>query len=319
MHSTNQLLGTVRTTRAALAAALLVVSGLATSAMSQVATPPPAEVPVPKEFIPAPPPPPAPAPAQRVTPPRPTRAQPEPLPDIKYESLIKRDAQGVVQPLGEPAHFAALRVNPLVDQKIWSEIGDYLTERRRGFEQLVINHMDVIDQIENGLFDQIDFNNPESFGPVVRVTKPLTPPDAPRSLTDELRRRGSLTQQQAAFNSKIVREYSLAYVGGTLPEDAPPEVKTAHAAQAVSYLYRQTLEEPMFVYHDLLVETAGRLDQLGGMFESAEQKAAFNAAKAQLAKAGNKWERLGVMRELFSTLTVDQRKELLRKSLALRG
>ena len=95
---------------------LLVTSLVGAAASAQIVTPPPAEARPVDAFVPKPAVRPA-APAQ-LTPqqmqaanPPPVRAkvQPPTLPDLKWDSLVKRDGEGKLIPLAEPLDLAQVK------------------------------------------------------------------------------------------------------------------------------------------------------------------------------------------------------------------
>src|SRR5215813_2355614 len=87
---------------------------------------------------------------------------PEPppiVPNPVFKTLVERDAEGNVLPLREPIEWAALRNNPLITPGDRARIEPALQERRRIFDRIVIENLDLAEQIDAGLFEKIDLGD----------------------------------------------------------------------------------------------------------------------------------------------------------------
>jgi hypothetical protein len=240
------------------------------------------------------------------------------LPDLPYPPLGK-DASGKVSQLVEPAEYAALRVNPLLKPDDLSRFNAYLGDRRSTFERIVADNLDLVEQIEGGIFENIDLSNNKSFTKLLDVSKPLRAPSAPKALIDELADRQLVDPTQAEFNRKIVREYHLALMPVMKP-DASPEEKGQHARRSLALFYKQGLEEPLFVHRQLLLEASGKLDKLVpalGLTSDAASK--VNQIAAAIKPNTGDDARLKAMADINKDLSLDQRKTLLRKVVELRA
>lgn len=304
----------------ALAATLLAAT--AVPALSQVVTPPPADQGTPDEFkLKSPPPAPPPPPPRAATPPRNNRPKPVdiPLPDLAFKSLVVKDAAGKVTILSEPVDIAALKANPMVTDEERAKMAAYLAERKSAFEKVVIENLEILDQIENGLLETTDWASRDSFSPVVQATKPLMPPNAPKPLTVELEQRQMMNIQQKAFNAKIAKEYRDAVA---LPRPAAgaseDEVKD-HQRRVIASAMRDALDESIQTYHALMNEAAGHVTQILPTLglDAAVAAEATGHANTML-KASDDAAKTQAMRQLIRSLPADKRKALFEKSLAMR-
>jgi hypothetical protein len=291
-------------------AAIALLAG-STLALAQVVTPPPGEAPRFEDHIPKAPPP---APM----PPRPQMPQVESLnrkpakpqvklPDLPYEKLLKHDDKGQAIPLSEPPDLAALKRNPLVTPSDLEKIQTVLKDRRAAFERIVIDNLDLVENIEGGIFETIDLADGKGFNTLLNTSKPLREPSAPKPVHEELREKGLFTPEQAAFNEKISKEY--------LFDTVPPDPR-----RRLAMAYKHGVEEPLFVYRDLMVEAAKNLDKvLPTMTFDKDTLAKLSPATKAVRAAKDDAARLEAMKQLGDQLSLDQRKDLLRKSVELRS
>lgn len=315
-------------------AASVLALGMVPGAWAQVVTPPPAEVPVPSEFEPKTPPPVAPAPppmprqinpnaANPASPANPRANRPRladiPLPDMPYASLVIKKADGTILPLDTTVDLAALRVNPMLDEAERAEMAGYLAERAAAFERIALDNIDIIDQIENGLFDTVNWVDRESSGPVIKSIRPLMPPQAPRNLAAELESRNFLDIQEKAFNAKIAKEYRDAIATPRPGQDAPKEEVEAHTRRTISSTMRDTLDESIRAYRALMIEAAPRTgDILKAMDLPADLAERVTPLATAVSMSTTDDRRLQAMRELFRPMSPEQRKAFLEKSVSMR-
>jgi len=292
----------------ALAFGMLALAGVATG---QMTLPPPAEPVTPPEYVPAPPPPPEPIRIQ----PQPVEARPvaQPLPNLPWKAW-EVDAQGMALPLSEPLDYAAFNRNPMVDDLTRDRVRDYLKERKATYERLVIEHVDLMGQLEDGLLEKVDTRSRDTMSPAIMAVRPIAPPQGPKSLGDEMRARGLLTPQQAEFQSKIKNEY-LKRAVELPPADAPAEVKTEHNLKSMLAIYKRNFDEPRMVFRDLLIEA-------GALLTSGKASLKLDGAAAKLMdglkSASGPGGTLEAMKKLFAEMSVEQRQDLLRQTIAAR-
>ncbi len=306
----------------ALAATLLAAT--AVPALAQVVTPPPADQGTPDEFKLKSPPPAPPPPPPRPAPPAPRNNRPKPvdipLPDLTYKSLVTKDAAGKVTVLTEPVDIAALKVNPMVTDEERAKMADYLKERKAAFEKVVIENLEILDQIENGLLETTDWAARDSFSPVVQATKPLMPPNAPKPLTVELEQRQMMNIQQKAFNAKVAKEYRDAVSIPRPPAGAPDDEVKDHQRRVIASAMRDALDESLQTYHALMNEASGHVAQILPTLGLDASVAAEASTRANaLLKAADPAAKMQAMRDLVRTLPADKRKALFEKSVAMRS
>ncbi len=230
-----------------LASVLLAVG--APAALGQVATPPPAEVKDPsKEFTP---PPAVEVPVQpaqvEVRPAARPRAEPPKMPtDVDYNALIKRDAEGKLIALTEPVHIAAMRVNTKLPAGFVDSLAEYLDDRRVRISHLLVANLDIVEQIDQGIFEQPAREDKESINKLMNTLRPIVQPPAPRSITEELRDRKMMEQTQWLVNNQIVRNYTLAG-GPAIDRNAPKEAQGDAAWRAILQLYKSMTDEYTFL------------------------------------------------------------------------
>lgn len=293
----------------ALACGMLACVGVASA---QMTLPPPAEPVTPPEYVPAP----APAPEPIRIQPQPVEARPvaQPLPNLPWKQW-EVDAKGMALPLDEPLDYAAFARNPMVDDVTRDGVRGYLKERREAYEKLVIEHVDLMRQLEDGLLEKVDTRSRDTMSPAIMAVRPIAPPQGPKSLGDEMRARGLLTPQQAEFQSKIKNEY-LKRTVELPPADAPAEVKTEHNLKSMLAIYKRNFDEPRMVYREMLMEVELGMAN-GKVTGSFEGKAAELVSRAKESSRG--LVVLETMKQLFSEIPVEQRQDLLRQAVKARG
>lgn len=291
----------------------------------QIVTPPPAKSPNVDDHIerlPAPPPPfnvqgnGGKAPIQIKAPgvkPRPARVE---APDMKFESIVKRDAQGKLIRLAEPVDVAALRNNPALKPGFMTEIADVLAERKAAFRRVAIDNLDIVEQIDTGAIDKADLSSKAGITALVNLLKPLTGKSVPERLTRDLVEKEKITPEQGALNSKIMKEYQDALLPQAPGKDATPEQRSAFSHQTIGAIQYQNVSEVMLSFEETRREALANLAKyLPTDLDKAESGKLLAAAKgmgpdsapADITKA---------YRELVSGLNIDQRREILRKAAA---
>lgn len=306
----------------AMTTALMVLAGVALPGMAfgQIAPPPPqkpAETPV----FTVPPAPPvqarpgasdAAADAARAA-----QAERDRANNIGFESLVQRDANGNIIPLEVPVEWAAFEKNPINREMTKAMAEPYLRERRARFETLVIDNIDIVERLDSGIIEQFDPSDRSRLSEMVQLVKPF---QGMGTLTRELEKRRMLNGTQAAVSQRMVNDYTRQLTADRrkqagLPEASGPGEKPAaggQGADGVSIMARLMLEtaiaEPLHFYRLMLVETGGRLSELGVPAEAAEAyaKATTDAQKAEAVKRA------------MASMSLEQKREFLRKSLSLR-
>lgn len=259
----------------------------------------------------------------------------EPLPTLPYDSLVKKDMQNKLIHLKELPDVAALKANPMLKDADREKIRPYLDERHKAFERIVIENIDLADELATDRIEKINFADRASDDAkwLNGAIKPFTSTSAgtPKRLSMELKNRGIIDDLQRRFNDKIADEYKRAYrddlgeahkkegapaKGG---EDKKAEAKKEAPSMIALLLRTEALDEPLSVRRDLMVEASRSLEKtlpkLGLVGDAAAKAQA--AAKTITAKMDDD-QRFAAMEKLKDALSVDQRKTLLRETVALR-
>lgn len=288
----------------------MVVAAAATGALGQLVVPPtkkPAETP---EYVP---PPQAPQPPAgltvapgKVTPAAPAKAE---VPaDVKWESLVKRDENGELIPLDGPEWYAALDVNPLIEEEKKPQLAALIEERRRYFEPIVLDNLDLLMQIEEG------GEGMQTHGMLANVGRALAG-DRARSFTNELRNRGLMNPVQMAVHERIMKEYQAAEQG--------PSPKREGADRGVTGSYeksilRQSSAEARYAWERLLLEGSERFDEVNGK-ASAFKGTDAAELKKKLGAAKSEREKVKVLRAAAMALELDEHREFLEAVIGTRG
>ncbi len=301
------------------------VVSLATPVWSQVVTPPPAQVAPVDEHIEKMPVPPARPEAQPVEA-QPVQAQPKQaqivLPDLPFESLAQKDEAGNFKPLSEPIQLAALRVNPTIEDKakFFEDIKPILAERSLNVQNVLVSNIDLLERVDDGVFERVDFKDAASIKQLLEVTKPFLPPAAPKSLLEELRDTGKLTPVQFAFTAnKIIRDYTLTI--NPAPTEGLDSTQQARVSmqRAAALLKNGSIEEYIFIYNQAKAAAAENFDTVVGMMEGMDEGKKSELAKVSesVKAASTKADKIAALRPLRDVLTIDQRKEWVRHCLIM--
>lgn len=292
---------------------VLGVALLSGVASGQVA-PPPGSAPEPvRDYTPPP------MPAQAVAPaPRPASrpaARPQPLPDIAYESLVKRDGEGALVHLDEPPTLAALRVNPLIDADLRPAVEDVLEGRRALFRELVMQYIDDALEVDAGKLSRLRVGNRDELQDILGTVERLST----RTAESELEDLGVITPEAAAFTRKIATEY-LQALQNELLDDYDPEGDTTLTPQdvIVQMMFGAHLGEAKDAYEEI-AQAMPAFVASGGLETldlSDEQRAAIGDRPSRLGAMGTgegegAKTRRKLSGEIIRELTPDQREALL--------
>lgn len=256
----------------------------------------------------------------KITPPpiRPKLTKVE-APDLKFESIVRRDAHGTVIPLGEPVDLAALRNNPALKPGFMDEITDLLAERKAAFQRLAIDNLDIVEQVDGGVIEKADFASKAGITTLVNLLKPLVPKAAPDPLTKVLLDQEKITPEQAAMNRKIMKEYQDALLPPLPAKSATPAERAAFAHTTIGIIQRENVTETMLTFDALrrtaLAHLAQCLPADLGKPEADKLLAAAHGVGPTSAPA----EVVAAYKALETGLNIDQRRDVLRKAAALAG
>jgi hypothetical protein len=293
----------------------LAASGVG-SAIGQVVTPPPAEVTPIDWNIPKMPPAPS-MPTADVTPtppPRPVTPPPARLPDLPYTPLAEKGADGKILPLKEPLHISATRRNPMLPEGFMDQIAPVLEERRGRVDTLVVANLDVIERIEDGIFESVDFNNRATVRTLMDTIRPLT--SAMKTLGEDLRERGLMDQMQTRFNNKIVNDYVRAV--NEEKAAAAEKDKVQSGQSLLMSLYKQNVDEFVFTYEKSMAHACGRFSEaLAGVQADEATLSKAREIGAAAASKATEAEKLAALKGLRDVLTLDQRRQLVQEAIRL--
>lgn len=242
----------------------LCVPLIAGSVNAQVATPPPGPKPAAPKYVPIEQPKPA------ITPQKPaaenevrmggtdamqpgaTRGK---LPPLKWRSLAQVDPEtGRLQQYEIPLDIAALKPNPTVAQSRVADIMPVLSGRRYRMEQIVIDNLDFVIQVDQGLLDTLELTDPESMKLVTDMVTPLVPP---KSITIELFDRGILSRVQKDFSLEIVKDYQNAMM-----KELGQVYGDKGLGEFMKFIMAESVKEARQAFDGLLMEATWRMDEV---------------------------------------------------------
>lgn len=314
----------MRTNRKLLLLACLTASPTMLPAYAQVAPPPPKAPEKTPEYVPpAPTVPPAPPPAARRANPRAaanpneprTLSSADPLPDIPYESLVKRGEDGKIIRLTKPTDYAATEVNPVTKGPISSaELIHFMHERQMQFEEIVIENLDLVIEIEGGFFTDIDWSDRANYAQVTQRIRPLAPVTP---FNKEAEARQIMTRIQSRFNAQISREYDMS-----LTREARSSMtgqSASDAGEVMNTIMRLSIAESLYAYDMLADAVAQNLDGVHQKLTlNSEEEAAFAKAATALAAADGNEPRRAEAKSLIASLTLDNGRAALRAAREIR-
>lgn len=304
----------------------------AASVLAQIA-PPPTEAPAPtKPYKPepfvAPPAAPTPAPAAEPSPVNQRPAQPTPhrtpeakppLPNEKYESLVKRNAEGKLMPLEEPATWLASRHNPLITKEDWVRLEPIFAARRLECERLGIKNLDVVERVEAGEADHVKAQDgKEAVRKVRDMLAPITPEGG--DFSSRLGRDGHLTDVQSRFSQKILGEYNKEVSGeirATLPPKAKGDENQIAALPIILFMYHQRVDEVMWCHARLVEEASRSMDRVTPALPPAVA-AKIKDETALLTANPSDSSRKEIMKALMARLSLEERQALLTATMDTR-
>ncbi len=294
--------------------ALTVGGLLLTPAFGQVAPPPPPPSNPEPEFVPPPPAPPKPKPKkpefkQATTKARVSSDLPKiPHPDL-WEFCGTEDPEvDEVCTFDDNLHYVALRPNPTISPGMVPKIQPIIVARRARLEQMVIEHLDVMIDVDSGLIEKVSISDPEALSELLETIQPLTPPT---NLTQELENREILTKTMAKFNNKIIGDYQRAY--GKYLRRAFPEDATDRFMRS---MFRDSLIEAVQAYEGLLNESRMNIGKIvaqidGIPSDAAEALLALKIDDIKSIPADKLHESAEAVKMAWRPLTLEQKKQYL--------
>lgn len=305
--------------RPTVAMAIVAVCGAVGSApaLGQIVPPTPPQPAKPEPYVPPPPPPP---PQVRPTNPgrSPGSATTYNVPNLPYASMLKRAEDNKVVRLDGQLDIIALRHNPMVGDKTKARVEPLVREWVEKTDNLVIENLDLVLEIQDGLFQKLDFQQQDQVMIANEAMKALI---TVGGLSDYLFKNKAITRVQRDFNQKIKQEYVQACSVEELEviQKAAGEDKRKFFLDGARQTFTLLCTDAMFsfrrqldeVAHDLdgvLADASITLDSLG---DAAEH---FKAAKG----AATKEDRVSAMIEGLKKLTFEQQESIMLAGLKRR-
>lgn len=302
-------------------AALAVCSFLSVPALAQVAPPPPPKpdpIKLP-EFTP-PTPEVTPEQAERIRQRREERERRQrarqrhqlELPDLPYDSLVEHDDEGYIVRHERPVHLMALERNPTIGEQVMEEAQPVIEQRMARMERLVIENVDLMLMIEDGVLERASF---AEQGGLRELTELVRPFQEQGNITEELEREGVLTEMQSVFNSRIAREYESAVTreiregGGRDTDSSPLDLVTR-------FVLTQVSQEARWVFGKLLEDAAANITHIAGRIDlNSDEAAALRQAEQRLNANENPRH---VMVDLLNELSDSAQQQLLELTVEMR-
>ena len=234
----------------------LCLSAIAGIATAQVATPPPKANPPTPEFK-----------APQAKPVAPVKVNPEPrkvVPDITdpkvtrgqtppmpYKKLGQLGPDGKIIRFDIPLDIEALRNNPLVGESKVPEVMPMLVGRRYRMENIVIDNLDFVEKVDNGLLRDMTLTDTDEMKKITDIITPLVPP---KSITQEMFDRQLLSPVQQRFNTKILGEYQ----NDMMAEFTKADTSTG-LTEFMKFIMGESVKESMQAFDGLLAESTWRM------------------------------------------------------------
>lgn len=223
------------------------------------------------------------------------------LPELEYESLVVMDDAGKVERLKEWPDLAAVKRNPMLDERTKRVAMEVAAERRARLEQLVLDDLETLVKIDEGA---IEGTNPFDREALRDLREMLRPFQTEGRLSNELQKRGVLTPVQARFNLTIAREYEEA-VRKELLGDPPPVDKM------LPYTMRMGISETLHTY-DRMLATALRHAEVVAQEAGLGPKAAEQLASSGRGASGmSDADAAAKAREAMSDFSLEERRRVL--------
>ncbi len=241
------------------------------------------------------------------------------LPDLPYESLVTRDADGKVIRLKEPATWLACRRNPTISPDDWTRLEPIFAERRAECETIVVSNLDLIEKVEAGELRNIKGDAKTIIQTINRVYAPLKPSGG--NFSNKLGKEGILTDVQSSFSQKIESEYNTALRAEASASSTGKKENDQGIEKmpVVFQVYLEQIDETYCTYHALLAETARSLDRaLPAVDLPADLRASIEPDRKAVAAATDDASRAAALRTLLDKLTLQQRRALLAKVIETR-
>jgi hypothetical protein len=272
---------------------------IAGSALAQVATPPPGPKPEKPAYVPTPVAPrPAPAANPAVNPAAVSNALAR-VPDLPYVPLE-------LMPHELPLDLLAMTPNPLIGQSKANDLMPMLVGRRARQELVVMENLDFVLQIQDGMLEEISFSDIAKLTMITDKVKPLVPP---KGISQEAFDRGMLSRVQHEFNLKIVREYQ-----NRMNQSFTDQYGDQALSHFMKFLMTESIKEPMIALSGMLTESTWRMEEILAAAGIADTEAAKQMASITGTPETPEEERDMLVARIFEAwrpLSLEQKKAFL--------
>lgn len=242
---------------------------------------------------------------------------PRNLPQLDHKPIVNKGPDGKVIRLTRPIQEVALECNAAIDDATRETITAYLPHRRAEIDRIVVENIDIVERIDSGELERLEHRDArEMIRQLSELTKPLR---AEKDFSVLLKDNGYITLEMYRYTQQIMQQYAVAVrneMMEALPKDATSEQKALTLGVTS---FKDRIDEALLAYPKILVEAAGSLDKTlpAVKLDDVVRKSAEAAAK-EVAAASDAPSKEAGMRKLLALLPIEQRRELLRKTLELR-
>jgi hypothetical protein len=302
------------------------VVGLPLTGAAQVAPPPPPAAPAPAKLVPPPPRPPRRpmAPVQKPAgKPRPKAPPAIQVPDLPYEPLARFDENGKLIRIEGSVDMAALKHNPTVGPATIERVRPFLTDWQQRVDVMVVDNLDIMQDVDNGLFENIDLADENQKVLMNEVFKMIISTSNPNNV---MASSGALSKTQMDFQRKLVADYTTALdrevaseISAKIPGD-DKEAKQKQLLEGSRFSLENMSRDEVRAYHRLLVTAAGLAEQvLPGLGLSAEEQQKAAAPLAAVRAAQSDGEKLQAVKSLLATMELMRQRDFMKAVLDARG
>jgi hypothetical protein len=169
-------------------------------------------------------------------------------PSIPYDGITVLDADGNIVDLGVSTDRAALQNNPIVGPSDIPTIQLALLERRDQVCENLIEHLDLVEQVDGGLFENVTVDDGQEVSNAMDVVRLL---NAKGTLTDYMLEENVLTPIQLALSNKIAQEHR-TNMGAVLARKYPDMRQMLDAY--TKWIMHDTVYETMKEYENLVAD-----------------------------------------------------------------
>lgn len=291
-------------------APLLIAGAVAAPTVAQVTTPPatrPAPTPSYKPADPN---------RQRVATPPTNR---DALPDMSYQPITVRDNDGELVPITDPVEYVAMSHNPMLDLPTMVKVAPFFYPRRVQVERLVIEHLETMIEIENGLLDSMRIGDEEAMRSISGKLAAFTANTGVLPyISTEITNADVVPRQVGILTQRILSKYQNDLTMDTMAQPTTEDGATG-TDQMMQKVMRMSITEHEYYYRRLMMDAADQLDAvLPRLALDAQTAAAVAPLASKLRDEGDLDARAALIRAIFAELGADTRRQALELTVELR-